>query len=125
MDEKIGEKAGENIQKIYVDFDDGLKRVMNNAGLYVKLLGKFKADTNFTDLASHLSAGDLEKARVSAHTLKGLAANLSLTELFERTRDLEGRIKEGAVPAGALDTVKDAYEKTLKKVDEVIAKHAS
>jgi HPt (histidine-containing phosphotransfer) domain-containing protein len=116
------EKTGETI---YVDFDGGVKRVMGNTGLYVKLLGKFKADTNFADLAAGLSAGDLEKARISAHTLKGLAANLSLTGLYDRIRDLEARIKEGAVPEGAMDTVKNVYDETLKKLDEVIAQHAS
>jgi HPt (histidine-containing phosphotransfer) domain-containing protein len=112
-------------EKIYINFDEGIKRVMNNTRLYTRLLGKFKADTSLTDLAAHLSAGDLEKAQVSAHTLKGLAANLSLAELFERTRDLETQIKEGALREGALDTVKAVYEETIKKADEVIAKYAS
>ncbi|MDR3173199.1 MAG: Hpt domain-containing protein [Treponema sp.] len=112
-------------EKIYVDFDEGIKRVMDNVKLYIKLLEKFKTDTNFADLSGHLSAGDLEKARVSAHTLKGLAANLSLTELFERTRELEGQIKEGGVREGVLDMLKSVYEETIKKIDEVIAKHAS
>jgi HPt (histidine-containing phosphotransfer) domain-containing protein len=112
-------------EKIYINFDEGINRVMNNVKLYIKLLGKFKADANFTDLAAHLSAGDLEKARVSAHTLKGLAANLSLTELFDRIRDLEDQIKGGAVREGALDTLKNVYEETVRKLDEVITEHAS
>jgi HPt (histidine-containing phosphotransfer) domain-containing protein len=112
-------------EKIYINFDEGIKRVTNNTKLYARLLGKFKADTSLADLAAHLFAGDLEKAQVSVHTLKGLAANLSLTELFERTRDLETQIKEGVLQEGALDTVKLVYEETIKKVDEVIAKYAS
>jgi HPt (histidine-containing phosphotransfer) domain-containing protein len=112
-------------ETVYIDFDEGVKRLMGNTGLYVKILRQFKADTNFADLAAHLSAGDMEKARISAHTLKGLAANLSLTELSARVRDLEGRIKEGAVQPGVMDTVKNVYEETLKKLDEVLARHAS
>jgi HPt (histidine-containing phosphotransfer) domain-containing protein len=111
-------------EKIYVNFDEGAARVMNNTKLYIRLLGKFKADTNLPELAAHLAAGDLEKAQISAHTLKGLAANLSLTELFERTRDLETQIKDRAVEEGALDTVQNVYEETLKKVDEVITRYA-
>jgi HPt (histidine-containing phosphotransfer) domain-containing protein len=110
---------------VYVNADEGIKRVMNNTKLYAKLLGKFKVDTNLADISAHLSTGDLEKAQVSAHTLKGLAANLSLIELFERTRDLEAQIKEGAVQNGALDTVQSTYDQTIKVVDEVIAKYAS
>jgi HPt (histidine-containing phosphotransfer) domain-containing protein len=112
-------------EKIYINFDEGIKRVVNNITLYIRLLGKFKADTSLAELETHLSAGDLEKAQVSAHTLKGLAANLSLTELFERTRDLESQIKAGAPGEGALDTVKSAYGETIKKADELIAKYAS
>jgi HPt (histidine-containing phosphotransfer) domain-containing protein len=115
----------EETVKVYVDYDEGLKRVMNNAKLYARLLGKFKDDTNLANLIVHLSAGDLEKAQIAAHTLKGIAANLSLIELFERTRDLESQIKAGAVQGEALDTVKSTYEATLKDVDEVIAKYAS
>ncbi|MDR0730907.1 MAG: Hpt domain-containing protein [Treponema sp.] len=112
-------------EKKYIDSEEGLKRVMNNGKLYARLLGKFKADTSFADLGAHLAAGDMEKAQASVHTLKGLAANLSFTELFERARDLESRIKERAVPDGALDTVKTAYDETLKRLDEVIAKYAT
>ncbi|MDR1970370.1 MAG: Hpt domain-containing protein [Treponema sp.] len=112
-------------EKVYVDVADGVKRVMNNLGLYVKLLGKFKEDKSMKDLVNQLSAGDLEKAQITAHTLKGLASNLSLTELFERTRDLESQIKERAVQDGALDALKAVYEETLKKADEVIATNAS
>ncbi|GHV92694.1 hypothetical protein AGMMS50268_31970 [Spirochaetia bacterium] len=108
---------------VYINFDEGVKRVMNNTKLYVKLLAKFKADTNLTDTGTHLAAGDYEKARVSAHTIKGIAANLSLTELFERIRDLESQIKEKAVQPGAVDAVKAVYDETLKKIDEVIAKY--
>jgi HPt (histidine-containing phosphotransfer) domain-containing protein len=112
-------------EKVYVDFEEGVKRVMNNATLYTRLLGKFKADTNLADLSAHLEAGDLEKAQISAHTLKGLAANLSLTELFQQTLDLETQIKARVIQDGALDILKNAYEETVKKVDEVIAQYAS
>jgi HPt (histidine-containing phosphotransfer) domain-containing protein len=112
-------------EKIYINFDEGMKRVVNNGKLYVRLLGKFKSDTTMADLELRISAGDLEGAQISAHTLKGLAANLSLTELFERTRDLESCIKERAVPEGALDTLKSVYEETLKRLDEVIARYAT
>ncbi|MDR1444214.1 MAG: Hpt domain-containing protein [Treponema sp.] len=112
-------------EKVYINFDEGMKRIMNNGKLYIRLLGKFKSDTTMPDLELRLSAGDLEGAQALAHTLKGLAANLSLTELFEQIRDLESRIKERAVPEDALDTVKSVYAETLKRLDEVIAKYVT
>jgi HPt (histidine-containing phosphotransfer) domain-containing protein len=110
---------------IYVNFDDGVKRVMNNAKLYVKLLTKFKTGTNLEELSTQLGAGDYEKAQVAAHTIKGIAANLSLTELFEKIRDLESQIKEKSVQPEAIDTVKTVFEETLKQIDEVIVKYGS
>jgi HPt (histidine-containing phosphotransfer) domain-containing protein len=112
-------------EKVYIDAKEGMGRVMNNGKLYARLLEKFKVDGSMANLEAQMSAGDMEKARVAAHTLKGLAANLSLTELFEQTRDLETQIKEGALREDALDVVKSVYAETLKKADEVIAIYAT
>ncbi|MDR1636659.1 MAG: Hpt domain-containing protein [Treponema sp.] len=110
---------------VYINFEEGLKRVMNNTKLYVRLLTKFRTDTRLDELSAQIGAGDYEKAQVAAHTLKGVVANLSLIELFEKIRDLESQIKEKAVQPGALDTVKTVFDETLKKVDEVIAQYGS
>ncbi|GHU74738.1 hypothetical protein FACS189450_15340 [Spirochaetia bacterium] len=74
-------------------------------------------------IEDRLGASDFEKAQGAAHTLKGIAANLSLSELFEKVRDLEAHIKGKAVPSGALEGVKTVYDETIKKIDEVIAKY--
>jgi HPt (histidine-containing phosphotransfer) domain-containing protein len=108
---------------VYVDFEEGSRRVMNNTKLYIKLLAKFRTDTNLDDLSAALAAGDYDKAQVAAHTIKGLSANLSLMELFEKTRDFESQIKEKAVQDGAFGIVKTTFEETVKEVDKVIAEH--
>ncbi|MDR0998123.1 MAG: Hpt domain-containing protein [Treponema sp.] len=110
---------------VYINFDEGLKRMMNNTKLYVRLLSKFKADTKLDELSAQIEAGDYEKAQIEAHTIKGVAANLSLTELSEKIRDLESQIKGKSVQPGAMDTVKAVFEETLKKVDEVVAQYGS
>jgi HPt (histidine-containing phosphotransfer) domain-containing protein len=108
---------------IYIDFADGVKRVMNNTKLYVKFLAKFKNDTRLDDLESAVAAGDMEKARNAAHTLKGLAANLSLAELFKQSLALETQIKGGTADPAQLNTVKTAFEKTLQEIDKVITEN--
>jgi HPt (histidine-containing phosphotransfer) domain-containing protein len=108
---------------VYVNFEEGSKRVMNNTKLYIKLLTKFRTENNLNELSQALSAGDMEKAQAAVHTIKGLAANLSLTELFEQARNFESRIKEQNVPAGGFDIVQNAFNETLKEVDKVIAEH--
>jgi len=108
---------------VYIDFADGVKRVMNNIKLYTKLLTKFRNDTNLNDLEAAFAAGDMEKARNAAHTIKGLAANLSLMELYKQSLALETQIKGGAVEPSQVDTVKTAFAITLQEIDKVITEN--
>jgi HPt (histidine-containing phosphotransfer) domain-containing protein len=104
---------------VYINFDEGIKRVMNNAKLYVKLLAKFKTDTNLDELVAPLGAGDYEKAQVAAHTLKGVSANLSLAELFKQTLELENQIKARVVDPHQIEKVKITFADTIKEIDKV------
>jgi HPt (histidine-containing phosphotransfer) domain-containing protein len=108
---------------IYLDFADGVKRVVNNTKLYVKLLTKFKNDTKLDNLEAALAAGNLETAQGAAHTLKGVAANLSLTELFKQSLELETQIKAKSVNPDQLETVKSVFALTIQEVDKVIAEN--
>ncbi|MCL2044310.1 MAG: Hpt domain-containing protein [Treponema sp.] len=108
---------------VYLNFDEGVKRVMNNAKLYVRLLTKFKDGTKLDNLEAALEAGDLEKAQTEAHTIKGVAANLSLTELFNQSLELETQIKAGAVQSGQMETIKTVFNTTILEVEKVIAEN--
>jgi HPt (histidine-containing phosphotransfer) domain-containing protein len=108
---------------VYVDFADGVKRVMNNVKLYTKLLTKFRSENKLDGLEAAVASGDLEKSRTEAHTIKGVAANLSLTELYKQSLALETRIKEGVADSAQLDTVKTAFAKTLQEIDRVITEN--
>jgi len=108
---------------VYIDFADGVKRVMNNVKLYVKLLTKFKTDTKLDNLETAIAANDMEKARNAAHTLKGLSANLSLTELNKQSLALETQIKAGAADPAQLNAVKTAFAITLQEIDKVITEN--
>jgi HPt (histidine-containing phosphotransfer) domain-containing protein len=108
---------------VYIDFADGVKRVVNNTKLYVKLLAKFRSENKLDNLEAAIAAGDMEKARNEAHTIKGVAANLSLTELYKQSLALETQIKGGSADPAQLDTVKTAFAKTLQEIDKVIAEN--
>jgi len=108
---------------ILINVDDGLKRVMNNAKLYVRLLGKFKDDVTFKGIEKAFAEGDMETSKTAAHTFKGLTANLSLSELYKQTVELEAQIKNGVLNKEQLAVVKDIYEKTLLETDKVITKY--
>ena len=108
---------------IYLDFSSGIQRVMNNAKLYVKLLGKFRDDTKFGDLQAAIAAGDLDNALSLAHTIKGVAANLSLSELFKQSLELENQLKDKIADPNQLDILKSVLDATLIEIDKVISEH--
>ncbi|MDR0503523.1 MAG: Hpt domain-containing protein [Treponema sp.] len=109
---------------IYVNFNEGVKRVMDNAKFYVRMLAKFKDNNCIHELEEAFTSGDLEKSQTAAHTLKGLAGNLSLTELYNQCLELETQIKAKSVNPDQITVVKDAHAKTLAEVDKVIAENA-
>ena len=109
---------------VYIDQDDGKKRVMNNAKLYAKLLGKFRDDTNLDPIFSALDAGNYEEAQGLAHTIKGITANLSIKDLNEKIVELEAQIKAKSVDPQIIEAVKTSYAATLPVVEKVIAENA-
>ena len=109
---------------VYINEEEGKNRVMNNGKLYAKLLTKFKTDINLNDLVTHAEAQDWEKAQIAAHTLKGIAANLSLTELFNQSLDVETQIKGKSLNPESLENIKTCYTETLVAVERVIANYA-
>lgn len=108
---------------VYVNQEEGLKRVMSNKKLYVKLLTKFKNETNLTDLFHFIEEKDYEKAETCAHTLKGLSGNLSLTALYEKATALDAQLKNQVVDADAVADITVCFNETQKAIDEVLAAH--
>ena len=109
---------------IYVDEEDGKKRVMNNGKLYARLLVKFKEGTNLDALIDSAGAQDWKNAQVAAHTVKGVAANLSLTELYKQSLDVETQLKGESLNPESLENLKICFAETLVEVDKVIVKYA-
>ena len=109
---------------VFINEEEGKKRVMNNGKLYAKLLTKFKTDQNLNDLADFVDAQDWDKAKAAIHTIKGIAANLSLTELFNQSLDVETQIKGRSLKQESLENLKTCFTETLIEVDKVIAKNA-
>jgi HPt (histidine-containing phosphotransfer) domain-containing protein len=108
---------------IYIDAEDGKKRVMNNAELYTRLLTKFKDETDIKPIFAALDAGNYTKARELVHTIKGVIANLSITELYAKILELETQIKAQAVQSGAIEAVKVSFAQTIKEIEKVVAEN--
>ncbi len=103
-----------------LNWQDGVARVVNNRGLYKKLLGRF-ADS-VTDapakIAEAVEAGNIEDAQMQAHTVKGTAANLGAEALAEAGKVLETAIKEGSGIEPAIEELRKVLEQTLTAMQE-------
>jgi len=105
---------------IYINLEEGLNRVNKNAAFFNKLLGKFKNDTSINNIETAFAEGDTENAKNASHTLKGLAANLSLSELYKQVLELETQVKNGSFNNEQMSLVRNTYDKTLLEIEKVI-----
>jgi two-component system sensor histidine kinase/response regulator len=77
-----------------LDVQGALKRMGGRRSLYIKLLNKFEPEFGQTAemIRRLLAAGDLKTAELTAHSVKGVAATIGATALFEVAAKLEKAI---------------------------------
>ena len=96
------------------DLVDGLDRMLGRPELYLKFLFKL-VDGHAGDAArvrDALAADDRDGAHRMAHTIKGVAGNLSASDLYKAATDLETAIKHGD---DTLDAHFDRFEAELDR----------
>ena len=113
MDENFRKQLEEN----GADVEGTLKRFMGNEALYMKFIMKFLDDKNFEGINSNLEKNDFEGAYVSAHTLKGVTANLGLNPVYGVATQISDMLK-GKAP-GEIDR-----EKLEALKDQLAAEHS-
>ncbi|MCI9662559.1 MAG: Hpt domain-containing protein [Lachnospiraceae bacterium] len=113
MDENFRKQLEEN----GADVEGTLKRFMGNEALYMKFIMKFLDDKNFEGIKSNLEKNDFEGAYVSAHTLKGVTANLGLNPVYGVATQISDMLK-GKAP-GEIDR-----EKLEALKDQLAAEHS-
>ncbi len=67
---------------------EGLERCCGNQALYLRLVNMVPSEKNFEGLKTALEAGDLDSAFQSAHALKGVLGNLSLTPMYKKSVEI-------------------------------------
>ncbi|MBR4628353.1 MAG: Hpt domain-containing protein [Ruminococcus sp.] len=71
----------DKLREYGADVDEGLVRCMNKEDFYLMLVKKVLSDGRLSVLEQQISAKDFAQAFETAHALKGVYANLSLTPL--------------------------------------------
>jgi len=102
---------------------DAMSRLSNNKGLYLRLLKKFDGKTMLEDLLTKIKSGDAAAAEASAHTLKGVAANLSLADLREHAENIDSQLKTGDVNVDTA-AIEISAAQTIEAVNAWIAENS-
>ncbi len=115
------------IQECYAaldgDYTDVLNRLYSEA-LVTKFVGKFLSDQSFQLLESSLKAGSYEEAFRAAHTLKGVAQNLSFTKLYQSSHEITEalRTKNYDFAVQLMPLVAEDYARTAAAIQAFQAK---
>jgi HPt (histidine-containing phosphotransfer) domain-containing protein len=102
---------------VYINAEDGAKRVGGNMGLYKKLLARFVEGNYIDSLTSEIVSGNMEGAAAAAHTIKGVAANLSLVKVNEISAALESALKNGLPYEQLHSELKTATAETIERIN--------
>ena len=102
----------------FVDVPDALKRIGGSMDLYKRLLGQFTGGDHINPLEEALGTSSEEASRL-IHTLKGVAANLSLKKLSTAASDLEHSIKNGLDHSNAFSELKHVYYETSQEIAKI------
>jgi CheY-like chemotaxis protein/HPt (histidine-containing phosphotransfer) domain-containing protein len=104
---------------------DALKRTMGNRELLLELLGDFRQTYAGAagEIQQALGRADITLARRLAHTVKGVAANLSMPEVFAAARDLEKAIQQNDQDriAAELDKLGQALKPVIESITSLAA----
>ena len=100
----------EALKRNGIDYDEAMERFGGNAALYERLALKFLDDAHFAALEQALADGDVDTAVREAHTLKGVAGNLSFTALYEAASK-NAALREGdlAEATALMDPARNAH----------------
>lgn len=70
------------LKELGANVEEGLNRFMNKSELYAKMLLKLPPNLEKLEVLPYMESGDYQTALANAHTIKGVAGNLSVTPLY-------------------------------------------
>ena len=105
-------------KKVLINTSDGIARLAGNKVLYTRLLHKFLNSEYMSELRLYIKDDNISEAARCIHTIKGVAANLSLDALYNSALQLETSLKGGVVNCKELDEFCNIYEKTAGAITE-------
>ncbi len=106
----------------YINIEEGLGRVRGNKSLYKRMLSMFMEADELGVLETSLLEKNYNEAAKSAHAIKGIAGNLSLTMLFEISNELVRELRNGELNEKTVSEFQTTLERTRSAVKDTIIK---
>lgn len=111
-----------------INLSRGIKRLGGNQKFYLKLLKEFALShaNDIHKIVDALEAGDIQLAKIYAHTLKGVTKSIAADQLSLIVEEIDDKLKDGADiqasllenAANMISTVTDSIIK-IKNVQEI------
>lgn len=105
-----------------IDIPSAKERFMGNWRLFTKFLYQFPARSLYGELEQALDANDAARGFELAHTMKGIAGNLSLKLIAQPLSNVVEPLRAGSLPdAAARAEFKSAYDSTVEAIKQLEA----
>lgn len=106
----------EQLKNFGADTEEGMARCMDNEEFYFKMIGLALSEESLETLGKQLSEKKLDDAFETAHALKGVYGNLSLTPLLSPVSEMTELLR------AKTDTdYSEFFNKAVSKRDELKA----
>ncbi len=99
-----------------------LERFGNSEAMYKRFLTMFAQDQNFEVLKNACNERDAEKMFKSAHTIKGMSANLGLQNVHQITSKMVELYRAGMIEDAysLLSSLTAAYQETIDTIKKYL-----
>lgn len=105
------------------DFDDVMSRLLTEQRVS-KFVLRFPGDTSHQLLLDSFAQGDIETAFRASHTLKGTAANMGFSPLFDKASAVCEDLRHGNPGSNIADMIAECtevYNKTIAVINDYAA----
>lgn len=115
------QEVKEDLRNNGVDVEETLKRFMGKEEFYEKILLKFKEDRTFERYQKAAGEEDWEEVFRELHTLKGVASNLGMAVLTEKTSHAVEKLRENNLEGikKDLEEMEAAYKKVMCAIEKL------
>lgn len=79
-----------------IDYDEGMERFCDNEAIYEKYLKKFLNTNEFHNISEQITEKKYVEAFKTAHALKGMLGNLSMTKCYNAVSKLTEILRDSS-----------------------------